>query len=101
MPRERWITIGEVQWPWFVFERCSGTPGGYLMVWRGDVDPVFQPCEFRRAEHLCWAIERRLRLAKLQWVAMACAVPRGTTFSATVRVLVSRIGHRDTEAGNE
>lgn len=86
--RERWLTIGVVQWPWFVYERQSGSPNGYLMIWRGRVDWC-QPCEFRRLEHLFWAVERRLHLCGLQWVAFASEVPR-RDLKVTLRVLVRR-----------
>lgn len=86
--RERWITIGTVGWPWFVFEMGSGTPGGYHILWAGKT-AWCQPWQFRRAEHLCWAIERRLQLSRLQWVAMASAVPR-VRGRAEVWVLVKR-----------
>jgi len=51
----------------------------------------FQPYQFRKADHLCWAIERRLRLAKLQWIAMATALDdRGLYGERKIRVLVRR-----------
>lgn len=86
----KWITVGEVQWPWFVFEMGSGSPGGYRIVWRGRVG-VFQPVQFREAKHLLWAVERRLHHAKLQWVAMASGTKRGVYGGTPLRVLVRRI----------
>lgn len=93
MKRERWITIGEVHSPWFVFEQQGGTPGGFHMTWRGRTH-VFQPLQFRKAEHLCWAIERRLRLSHLQWVAMASETKRGLYGGTALRVLVRRLNCR-------
>jgi hypothetical protein len=88
---ERWITIGEVRHPWFVFEMGAGTPGGYHLAWCGRVG-VFQPVQFRQAEHLCWAVERRLRLSRLQWVAMATEIERtGLYGERAVKVLVRRL----------
>jgi len=52
---------------------------------------VFQPYQFRRASHLCWAIERRLSLAKLQWIAMATKLgERGLYGERKLQVLVRR-----------
>lgn len=59
------------------------------MHWRGRVD-VFQPIQFRKAEHLCWAVERRCQLAGLEWVAMACGTERGIYGQVALRVLVRR-----------
>lgn len=87
--RVRWITIGVVQTGWFVFQQQSGTPDGLLMSWRGRIDCV-QPLEFRCWEYLFWAVERRLHLAKLQWVAIASEVQRPSWCTITLRVLVRR-----------
>jgi hypothetical protein len=96
--RERWITIGVVQWPWFVFEMGTGSPGGFLMTWRGRL-VAFQPTEFRRAEHLCWAVERRLQLSRLQWVAIATEIERrGLYGERAVKVLVRRFHRGGAEA---
>jgi len=65
---------------------------------------VFQPYQFRRAEHLCWAIERRLQIARLQWVAMATELTMGWHGDYVVKVLVKRICHSstgDSAAANE
>ena len=79
---------------------CNETPNGFYVRWRGRLG-VFQPVQFRKAEHLCWAVEVRLRQAGLDWVAMATELKFGWNGKRQLRVLVRRTEMGDTKDEDE
>jgi hypothetical protein len=71
----RWIKIATVQRK-FVVIRNWGVPGGLRVHWQGR-GHVFQCTEFVNWGDLLPFIESRLRIAKLEMVALASVIPEG------------------------
>lgn len=89
MQRSRWITVGTVQLDWYVIERNWGIPHGLYMNWRGRVSWC-QPFEFRDWDQLIPCVVRRLRIAGLEAMALACSLDRNCPGEIPLLALVRR-----------
>lgn len=88
MKAQRWITIGSVRPNWYAFFLNWGCPNCLLMLWHGRVN-IFQPREFINWHDLYNSVGRRLEIAGLNLLSMACALPR-QPYQFDLRVLVER-----------
>ncbi len=91
MKRSRWICIGKIFDRHFVRIVNCGFPGGFFMDWRGRVDWC-QPFEFITFGQLVRHVRMRLKMARLELVAIASGLPR--TWPMALLVLVRRMRTR-------
>lgn len=69
----KWIVVGTVR-PAYIRVINCGYPGCLTMRWRGR-GHVFQTVDFLGWGHLLPAVHGRLRMARLEAVAIACSIP--------------------------
>lgn len=84
----RWIKIGSVRSDTQLFPQGRG----WWLNWRGREDWC-QPSQFWQVEHLATAVAVRLRLARLELVAMCSRPPRREYQELWVQVRRFKYGH--------
>jgi len=73
--RSRWITIGRIEVGRYIKRVNCGFPGGMRMYWHGRIR-FAQSFDFLNWAELLTAVRHRVRQARLEPVAIACAAPR-------------------------